>query len=113
MKCKTMAKIVKGKERALQEFIEKIKEKYGDKIKKVILFGSYAREDHERESDIDVLIVGDVSSNELVDLSFDILLKYGAYISPHVISEERFSYLEREGYGFIKNVKREGKIIYA
>ncbi len=104
---------MRKKEEALEEFIKKVREKHGDKIDRIILYGSYARGEAEEESDIDVLIIGDVSLDELVDISFPILLKYGEYISHQVMSIEHFEFLEREGYGFIKNVKREGKVIYA
>ncbi|NOZ58537.1 MAG: nucleotidyltransferase domain-containing protein [Euryarchaeota archaeon] len=101
------------KEAALREFVRKVKERYGDKIEKIILYGSYARGEAEDESDIDVLIIGDVSIDELVDISFPILLKYGEHISHLTMSAEHFEFLDREGYGFIKSVKREGKVIYA
>ncbi len=97
----------------LEQFIQQVKENHGAKIKKIILFGSYARGEATAESDIDVLIVGDVTLDELIAISFPLLLKYGVYISPHVITAGHLSYLEKEGYGFIKNVKKEGKIIYA
>lgn len=99
--------------KALHEFLKAAKQKHGAKIEKIILFGSYARGEAAEESDIDVLIVGDVTLDELIDISFPLLLKYGVYISPHVITAKHLSYLEKEGYGFIKIVKKEGKIIYA
>lgn len=106
-------RIAMKKQEALQEFLKTAKQKHGDKIEQIILFGSYARGEAAEESDIDVLIVGDITLDELIDISFPLLLKYGVYISPHVITARHLSYLEKEGYGFIKNVKKEGKIIYA
>jgi hypothetical protein len=99
-------------EEALQEFIESVKKKYSGKIERIFLFGSYARGDYGEESDIDVLIIGDIPLDELIDISFPLLLKYGVYVSPHVMTEEHFSFLEKGGYGFIKNVEEEGRIIY-
>lgn len=101
------------KEQALNEFIKAVKEKYSDKIERIILFGSYARGDYGKESDIDVLIIGDMLIDELIEISFPLLLKYGIYISPQIMTEDHFNMLEKEGYGFIKNVKKEGKVIYA
>lgn len=101
------------KPKALQEFIKTVKQKHGARIEKILLFGSYARGEATGESDIDVLIVGDITLDDLIDISFPLLLKYGVYISPHVITASHLNYLEKEGYGFIKNVKKEGKIIYA
>ncbi len=97
----------------LEQFIRQVKEKHGAKIKKIFLFGSYARGEAAEESDIDVLIAGGITLDELIDISFPLLLKYGVYISPHVITAGHLSFLEKESYGFIKNVKKEGKIVYA
>ena len=47
---------MRKKEEALEEFIKKVREKHGDKIDRIILYGSYARGEAEEESDIDVLI---------------------------------------------------------
>ncbi|WP_456475418.1 nucleotidyltransferase family protein [Candidatus Pyrohabitans sp.] len=98
------------RKKALQEFIWRIKKKY--KVEKIIVFGSYARGEAREESDIDVLVVGDVKLEELIDESVPILLKYGVFISPHDITPERFEYLKREGTSFIKSVEREG-VVYA
>ncbi len=101
------------RQKALQQFVETVKKNYADKIQKITLFGSYARGEDKEDSDIDVFIIGDVSLDELVDISFPLLLKYGIHISPHVMTKEHFNLLEREGYGFIKNVKKEGSVIHA
>lgn len=100
-------------EEALKEFVKEVKGKYGDRIKKIVLFGSYARGDYSEESDVDVLIIGGATLSDLIDISFPLLLKYGVCISPHVMTEEHFSILDREGYGFVKGVKKEGRVIYA
>jgi len=39
------------------EISKKIKEKFGEKVANIILFGSYARGDYSEESDIDILII--------------------------------------------------------
>lgn len=101
------------KEEALKQFVNRVKEKYENSVEEVILYGSYARGDAGEDSDIDILVIGDVSLDELVDISFPLLLKYGVYISSHVMTEKHFSYLDSEGYGFIKNVKKEGRVVHA
>lgn len=101
------------KQEALKQFVERVNDKYRGKIEKIILFGSYAKGEAREDSDIDLLIIGNVSLDNLVDISFPLLLKYGIYISPHVMTEEHFSLLDSEGYGFIKNVRKEGRVIHA
>jgi predicted nucleotidyltransferase len=70
------------REKALREFVKKVKDKYGDKVEKIILFGSYAQGNYDEESDVDVLVVGDATLEGLLDISYPILLESGVYISP-------------------------------
>ncbi len=93
------------KKKALKAFLEELRDKFGDKIEEIIVFGSYTRGDYDEESDIDVMIVGEVSLDEVVDISTEVLLEYGELISPIVISPEEF---RRRDDSFIRTVKREG-----
>ncbi|WP_456367169.1 nucleotidyltransferase domain-containing protein, partial [Thermococcus sp.] len=56
------------KAQALDEFLRVLRKRFGDSIEEVILFGSYARGDYDEESDIDLLIIGKVDFNELMDV---------------------------------------------
>ena len=49
----------------IQEFTEQAKAHYGDRLSKIILFGSYARGEAHEDSDVDLLLLlndGEVSS---------------------------------------------------
>lgn len=105
-----MPESVGNKAHALSEFLRRVEARFGDSVEEVILFGSYARGDYNEESDIDVLIVGDVDFDELMDVVTDILLKHGELISPVVIKPEEF---KRREDSFIKTVLREGKVVYS
>ena len=100
------------RKKALEEFIRRIKSNYSSKVEKIIVFGSYARGEAGEDSDIDVLVVGNISLKELIDEAVPILLKYGVLVSPHDITPEKFEFLKSEGTGFIRNVEREG-VVYA
>lgn len=80
-----------NEEKAIKEFVNALKSKYRGRIKKIILFGSYARGDYTEESDIDILIVGDVDFDYVIDLCTKLLLKYGVVINAIVESEELFN----------------------
>lgn len=54
-----------------REFTGKVLQKYPDKVD-AIIFGSTARGEAREESDIGILVVGDVNLEELVDISFPI-----------------------------------------
>ena len=95
---------------ALDEFLRRVEGQFGHSIENIVLFGSYARGDYDEESDIDVLIVGDVDFDELMNIVTDILLEYGELISPIVI---RLGEFKRREDSFIKTVLREGKVLYS
>ncbi|MBN2182697.1 MAG: nucleotidyltransferase domain-containing protein [Sedimentisphaerales bacterium] len=86
---------------------------YGDKIKKVILYGSYVRGEATSESDIDILLLVDQSLNSfevresLSELLFDILLDEGELISVIAIPENLY---ENYNSPFMLNAKREGLV---
>jgi predicted nucleotidyltransferase len=84
-------------------------------IEKIILYGSVARGDDEKDSDIDILII---TSNIDDDLKieddiyskvFDILLKSGEYIAVHIIPNKHYqSHLD---FSFYLNIEKEGILI--
>lgn len=89
-------------------------DKYGDDIKQVIVYGSFARGEATEDSDIDMAIIIDDSLNtenvekELSDLLFDILLERKELISIFAIPE---SIYENYNSPFILNTKAEGVAI--
>jgi len=83
-------------------------------IEKIILFGSVARGDDGKDSDIDLLII--TNSEDIKDLkeeasnkSWDILLKTGEYISLIIRSNSYYQKYKR--FLFLSNVIKEGVII--
>lgn len=105
-------KILEKYRNVVDEFVRRVLEKYGDEIDEIILFGSVARGDAREDSDIDILVIGDVSLEKLVDTSFPILLKYGELISVKDMKKDHFDFLVRERYSFINNVLGEGVVLY-
>ena len=97
----------------VKELTQKIAEKFGDRVEQVILFGSHARGEAKEESDLDVLIIGDVGLDEIIEITYPLSLKHGIYISPVVMTKDYFEMLKDEGASFVKNVLREGVVAYA
>jgi predicted nucleotidyltransferase len=100
----------------IRQFSEHI---FSDKLDKVILYGSYARGDFDEDSDIDAMIVVDISEESLRDyealfteFSSEASLENEVLIVPFLCSRERFD--TQAGYvPFIQNVNKEGRIVYA
>lgn len=103
------------KREALEKFVKLVKEKYGNEIEKIILFGSFARGKNMEESDIDVLVITKVENfnlrREILGLAFDLLLETQEYISVKVISRRDYEKLIEMRTSFIKNVIDEGVVV--
>ena len=97
--------------RLVNQIKEHLAKMYGEKIRRVILYGSCARGQATRESDIDVLLLVDKSLNpfevreNLSDLLFDIVLDEGDLVSVMAVPEDFF---ENYNSPFMLNVKKEG-----
>lgn len=103
------------REKALNEFINNVRTKYGDRIERIILFGSYARGDYRKESDIDVLVIwkGDEFEgwNFLEREAVEVLFKYGCIISLKIFSPNEFSAMKELDFPFIRNISQEGVVV--
>jgi uncharacterized protein len=93
-------------------FKAKIKERYGSRFKRLILFGSYARGDQRIESDIDMMLVLDSQNfmgakeiSQIMDIITDFLLEYGYLISIVPTTDIFFGQNNRLLY---REVKTEG-----
>ena len=102
----------------LKEYVNKVISIYGSHVKQVILYGSYARGDNREDSDIDIMILLDLTDVELAEyqhelsgITFDYNLDNDLEINPIAQSEAVFNKWVGV-YPFFKNVKEEGVVIY-
>jgi uncharacterized protein len=107
-----IGKLTGTEEKAVREFSDKLKALYGGKIKQILLFGSKARGDFHKESDIDIFVLVYKSDSMLrrgiASLTTDILLKHSILLSPKIVEESHFSYLKHLETAFAKNVEKDG-----
>ncbi len=95
----------------IEEFRERVKQLYGEKLAHIILYGSWARGEAKETSDIDLLIVlkGNVRPGKEIDRMIEIItdlnLKYCELISVHPISLEDYSTVRSP---LLRNIRREG-----
>ncbi len=98
----------------IKDFILETRKVLGNSIKKIILYGSYARGDYNKNSDIDIMILIDLEDEKteeieerLVDIAYEIELKTKVMISPIVRNintyQKRITF-----HPFYINVEREG-----
>ena len=90
------------------------KNELGNSLTTVILYGSYARGDYDSESDIDVMVIADISSEEIKKVSkkfsafsLDVDLKYDIVLS--IIVQDKTTFEKYKAtYPLFKNIVREG-----
>ena len=95
----------------MKELKEGLLHIYGDQLKEVYLFGSYARGDYESSSDVDVMIVLNnyESYGKEIDrtgeLTSSLSLKYGISISRVVMKEKQWRTSDTP---LLRNIRTDG-----
>jgi len=74
------------------------------------IYGSFARGDAARESDVDVLIVGDVSMLDIAPRLGEARQRIGRAVNPTVFPTREFAERVRAGDHFVRNVTAGAKI---
>lgn len=109
-------------EHILNVFLRDVQELYGNKLEKVLLYGSYARGEQRNgldASDIDIMVLVDMNESELkqyeeklIDSITDINLEYDVVLSPVIQPLQQYLKYRKESL-FFENVDREGVLIGA
>ena len=104
---------------ALHAFIEQAQKIFGNHIRQIILYGSYARGDYREDSDIDIMLLVDLQQEEcweyrkqLMSEVFDINLEYDTMIIPTTVNAAQFKEW-LPVYPFYQNVAREGVKLFS
>ena len=111
---------------ALSHFVERLIAHFGDGIRRVILYGSFARGDWHAESDVDVLVVvgweeerlpdgwyrswySDPRWQAIIDIAVESTLESERYFSPLVVSETLFRISRGDA---AESARQEGIALY-
>ena len=96
-------------------FKNRVYSDYKDNVQNLIIFGSVARGEAKKNSDIDILAIwkGDKLEgwHSLELIAFNILLETRVYISLKIITSSEYKKLLHENNHFIKTISREGILI--
>lgn len=100
---------------AIQIFNHRLLERFQGEILQITLFGSKARGDSDRWSDIDILItVKEESWSLRWDISIlaaDVSLEYDVLIGPRVIGRERWERMKEHHFGLYQNILADGILL--
>jgi predicted nucleotidyltransferase len=98
----------------LAELRERLADHYGERLVKLVLYGSQARGDAEEDSDIDVLVVlrGPVNDSEetraMLDPIAELCLEHSVVIQWMFVSEDRYQHGKDS---FMWNIRRDGVML--
>ena len=101
----------------IQYFTNRVRTLLGNRVKQVILYGSYARGDYNDSSDVDIMILTDFTFEEIEkyrddisDIAFDIELETGIILSPIIKNIDKYN--ERVNIiPFYTNVQKDGVVL--
>lgn len=102
----------------LGQYVEEVGKIYGEHLKSVILYGSYARGDFRPDSDIDIMILLDLTDMEIERyrkqlswITYDFNEDNDTDIKPIAKNDAHFKKW-LSVYPFYANVQREGVTLY-
>jgi len=106
------------KEKVSNEVVSGVKNIFGEKLKKVILYGSYARDDYDNESDIDIMVLADIEREsvrkyrpQILRISNDVGLENDIFVQV-MLNSEKYFLVNMPVSNFYRNVINEGKVLY-
>ncbi len=98
----------------LSDYKNTIEEILGTHLVRIVLYGSYARGDFNQHSDIDVMILANVSQEEIssyadkiYDVTYDFEMEYGVEINPSIQSNAIYDQWKKV-YPFFMNIEKDG-----
>jgi predicted nucleotidyltransferase len=98
----------------LKAFTQTVRNLYGERLERIVLFGSFARGTAHENSDVDVAVVlrGAVQPMEEIDAivaaTYNINLEYGILLAVYPVAAERY-YDEQSP--LLINIRKEGLVV--
>lgn len=97
---------------ALDDFVAWLRERFGERLGELRLFGSRARGEGHDESDLDVLVTIDQLTSserrEVAQRSGDAMTHWDVLLSPFVVSKDHFAELRARERLIAREIDRDG-----
>lgn len=105
---------------SLQEIFDRMvpgfRKIFGDVLYQIILYGSAARGDQTKESDVDIAVIvrsyTEKMHDEMIDLTVDLELEYNKVLSVLLIDYDNYKEW-RTVLPFYKNVQKDGIMLWS
>ena len=102
----------KREKEAITSFVKELRDKVGDDIVTIRLFGSKARGDSKKDSDIDIFILLKKKNLEISDkigeITANYIFDYNVPLSPVIYGLFEYRKNKELGSFFFENVEKEG-----
>lgn len=99
----------------IKNFSKQLSDKLKDNLVSIQLFGSRARGDFHKDSDIDILVVLKNPAEDQINFIYDTAMlsscQYNVYLSVKIFSKKEFDYYKSIPTRFIQNVLKEGLLL--
>ena len=108
--------LTKNERAALAAFVARLRQRYGDDVLRVVLFGSKARGDAGEESDLDVLVVVRVPLEDyerhwvqIVDMAWEVEFEHDFLVlSPLIKDEAAYAQMQEWNLLINRNIEQDG-----
>ena len=98
------------------EFAREITAALGSRVNSVVLYGSVARKQARKDSDVDLLVIGDGPDlrDQILDAAYALMetLSFETFISVVYFDRQEFYQLVHLGSPFVFRVLKEGLVLY-
>ena len=109
--------MTKAEHKALEAYVNSVRERFGPQLHDVLVFGSRARGDNRADSDVDLAIIFETADwdywtrkFELLDMAWEALSEQGLLIQPSPLSKAAWDQpMTQKNARFVGEVRREAK----
>lgn len=106
--------LTSNEQAALMALVDRLRQRYGNDLLRVVLFGSKARGDFDEESDLDVLIVVRRLDdywrhwNEIIKTTYDLELTHNLVFSFIIKDEQEYAQMRQWNLLLNRNIEQDG-----
>lgn len=112
---KRLQHLTKNERDALETFVTRLRQLYGDDAQLVMLFGSKARGDFDDQSDLDVLVVVRFPNEDywrhwqqIADMAWEVEFEHDVVLTTIIRAPAAFKQMQRDRLLLYRNIEQDG-----